>query len=248
MTVDDWTPLLQVLDARHAEGRVARLWLRDDDAIAPTPALTRLLDLCGSHGVPAVLAVIPAGVEQGLASEIDSRTGVAVTLHGWSHANHAPDGQKKQELGPHRPAGEVLRELADGYDRLDALFGNRFVPVLVPPWNRIDAALLPQLAGIGVKGLSVFGPEKPGPLPVVNTHADIMDWHGTGRCRPTAAIVDDIVRRLDQMGSDEAVMGLLTHHLVHDEAAWAFIEAMFRATADHPGCRWCEAEELFPGS
>ncbi|MBX9459605.1 MAG: polysaccharide deacetylase family protein [Rhizobium sp.] len=247
MTVSDWTPLLRALDAWEAKGRVARFWLRDDDAVAPTPALQRLLDLCGGYDVPAVLAVIPARAEEALAREIGRRTGIGVVLHGWSHSNHAPEGQKKQELGAYRPADVVLRELDQGFGRLRDLFGARFTPVLVPPWNRIDAVLLPQLAGIGLRGLSVFGPEKPGPLPVVNTHADIMDWHGTGGCRPVAAIVEDIVGRLDQMMAEEAVMGLLTHHLVHDEAAWRFIEALFRATAGHPGCRWCGVEALFPG-
>ena len=43
------------------------------------------------------------------------------------------------------------------------------------------------------------------------------------------------------------VMGLLTHHLVHDEAAWIFLDAFFAATARHPACRWATLADLTGG-
>jgi peptidoglycan/xylan/chitin deacetylase (PgdA/CDA1 family) len=245
MTEAGWSPLISTLDGWLAQGRVARFWLRDDDAVEPTPALDRLLDLCSRHNVPATLAVIPAYAGEALAAHLRGRDGVEIALHGWSHENHAPPDQKKQELGSHRLADTVLDELSEGVRRLGALFGRRFVPVLVPPWNRIDKALLPHLGGIGVAGLSVFGPEKASALPIVNTHADIMDWHGTRGSRPAADIIADIVKRLGEMESG-GTMGLLTHHLVHDEAAWTFIDGLLAATAGHPACRWCGLGELLP--
>ena len=241
----DWAPLIATLDTWQAEGRVARFWLRDDDAVEPTPALSRLVDLCNRHEVPAALAVIPAYAGEPLATCLKGRGSIRVALHGWSHENHAPPDQKKQELGPHRAAEVVLDELAKGIQRLGSLFAEQFVPVLVPPWNRIDKALLPRLADIGVAGLSVFGPEKAVAQPVVNTHADIMDWHGTRGCRPTADIVGDIIKRLGEMANSGGTMGLLTHHLVHDEAAWTFVDEIFAATTGHPACRWCDLGELW---
>ena len=246
MSAAAWTPLISILDAWRGEGRVARFWLRDDDAVEPTPALARLLDICGRYDVPATLAVVPALAGAPLAEFLRGQAGVEVALHGWSHENHAPPDQKKQELGPHRGPHEVLRELAAGCQQLASLFGEQFVPVLVPPWNRIDRALLPSLPDVGIAGLSVFGPEKPSVLPTVNTHADIMDWHGTRGCRPASEIMADVARRLGEMRAGGGTMGLLTHHLVHDEAAWRFIEEMFAATLDHPACRWCGLNELLP--
>jgi peptidoglycan/xylan/chitin deacetylase (PgdA/CDA1 family) len=246
MTNADWTPLVSTLDAWQTEGRIARFWLRDDDAAMPTPALSRLTDLCERHAVPATIAVIPAQTGAPLAEFLRGKEGAEIALHGWSHQNHAPPGQKKQELGAHRAADIVLGELAAGVERLNTLFHVQFIPILVPPWNRIDKTLLPRLRGTGVSGLSVFGPEKTGDLPVVNTHADIMDWHGTRGCRPASDIVADIIKRLDQMRTSGGTMGLLTHHLVHDEAAWDFLDGIFAATAGHPACRWCRLSELFP--
>jgi peptidoglycan/xylan/chitin deacetylase (PgdA/CDA1 family) len=246
MSKADWTSLISILDAWRAEGRVAQFWLRDDDAVEPTPALARLVDLCARHKVPVTLAVIPAHAGVPLAEFLRGRDGVEVALHGWSHENHAPPDEKKQELGRHRAADMVLRELADGCEGLTSLFGEQFVPVLVPPWNRIDKALLPRLPDVGIGGLSVFGPEKASSLPTVNTHADIMDWHGTRGCRPASEIIADIVKRLGEMRAGGGTMGLLTHHLVHDEAAWEFLDGIFAATAGHPGCRWCGLGELLP--
>lgn len=244
MSVDDWAPLISALDGWHARGLVARFWLRDDDAIEPTPALSRLLEASARHHVPLALAVIPAHTSEMLPPLLADYADVSVALHGWSHENHAPPDEKKQELGPHRPQEVVLGELATGLNRLQSLFAARFTPVLVPPWNRIDKALLPRLEDIGVTALSVFGPEKPGAPPKINTHADIMDWHGTRGCRPAGDIVADVVKRLGEMEASDGTMGLLTHHLVHDEAAWAFIGAIFAATVNHPACRWCALPEL----
>lgn len=244
MTETNWTPLITALDAWHDRGQVARFWLRDDDAIEPTPALARLLDLGARHDVPLALAVIPAGAGVPLTQLLAGHAGVDVALHGWSHENYAPADEKKQELGPHRPAESVLAELAEGSRRLGKLFGAQFVPVLVPPWNRIDEALLPKLSAIGIVGLSVFGAENPGEPIMINTHADIMDWHGTRGCRPPADIIKDIVRRLSAMERSGGTMGLLTHHLVHDEASWAFIDGLLAATSGHPACRWSALREL----
>lgn len=244
MNAADWAPLVSALDGWQAAGRVAPFWLRDDDAVEPTEPLSRLLDLASRHSVPLTLAVIPAHAGEALANLVADRPDVDVTLHGWSHTNHAPPDQKKQELGLHRGREVVLAELDEGHRRMKLLFGDNYVPVLVPPWNRIDKTLIDALPGIGIEALSVFGKEKAGPLPVINTHVDIMDWHGTRGGRPAADIVADVLRRLGEMAEFGGSLGLLTHHLVHDEAAWSVIEDFLALTRAHPACRWISLREL----
>jgi hypothetical protein len=39
--------------------------------------------------------------------------------------------------------------------------------------------------------------------------------------------------------------GLLTHHLVMDEAAWGFVSRLLATLGDHPSARWIAAEEAF---
>lgn len=244
MVTDIWEPLNRELDRWYEAGKVADFWLRDDDAVAPTPALTQLLDLSARHSVPVALAVIPETTGQPLAEYLGNRPLVTVAVHGWSHSNFAGDGEKKQELGPHRPIEVVTAELTAGLTRLEALHAGRFVPVLVPPWNRIAPSLVDILSGLGYCALSVFGAEKEGSLPMINTHVDLMDWHGTRGARDHTALIDDIVRRLQVMFDGGGSMGFLTHHLVHDESAWQFIEALFAQTASHPASRWIALRDM----
>ncbi|OAV49234.1 polysaccharide deacetylase [Rhizobium sp. WYCCWR10014] len=241
-----WDPLRRELDRWQAAGRVARFWLRDDDAVEPTQALETLIALARQSEVPLTLAVIPGLTGEALAVRLAEETSVTVAVHGWSHTNHAGPQAKKQELGGDRPAEVVLGELGEGFRLLQRLHPARLVPVLVPPWNRIDPALIPALPGLGFAALSVYGRAKQGgPMPLLNTHVDIIDWHGTRGGRSEAELVVELVAELRDRfaGSDEPV-GVLTHHLVHDTAAWDFLSALFATTGRHPAVRWSPASAL----
>src|SRR5581483_2461357 len=145
---DPWHALEAELDRWHGEGNIAELWWRDDDAVAPSAALDRLLAL-GGGAIPMALAVIPAGAEPALAERLAGEDRVAVLQHGYAHDNHRPPGERASEFGGDRPRDEETRALTRGSGGLRRLFGARFVPALVPPWNRIDAGLVPALAGLG---------------------------------------------------------------------------------------------------
>lgn len=239
MNREDSSRLERAVAAACAAGRRPRFWLRDDDAVAPTPALDRLLELSRAYHVPVALAVIPAGATPDLADRLSEAPHATPVVHGFAHVNHAPRDAKKQELGPHRPRAAVLDDLRRGLGRLTTLFGPRLRPVLVPPWNRIDPSIVPDLPALGFAALSVFGTSRQGALPEVNATVDIIDWHGTRGCRDTAALVDEIVA---QTGEARPI-GLLTHHLVHDEPAWRFLEGLFAATAAI-GAEWCDIDTL----
>ena len=236
--------LRETLDRMAETGDKIRLWLRDDDAVEPSGALDRLLELTAARTVPTTLAVIPEHTGAALAHRLETAPQVSVAVHGWSHRNYAPEGEKKQELGPHRPAETVLAELKAGFDKLSALHTTRFIPMLVPPWNRIAATLLPQLTALGFTSLSVFGQEREGsPIPLVNTHIDVIDWHGTRGGRPTPELLGELAEWVGGSHTPPAI-GVLTHHLVHDEAAWDFLEALFAITVGHPACEWIRPDEF----
>jgi len=241
---DSFAPLRHALDSFAEAGKTARFWLRDDDAVEPTAALDRLLALGADHHVPLTLAVIPQFTGPALAAHLQGLA-VEVAPHGWSHANHSPPNVKSCELGPERAAPAVLDELATGLAHLRDLHGNRAVPVLVPPWNRIDPALIPLLPALGFRGLSVFGPEMGNPPPMhINVHVDLIDWHGTRGARDPSVVVADIVNRLAVVQETGAVVGYMTHHRVHDAAAWDFTGRLFAITATHPGASWHRLSDL----
>lgn len=238
--------LQQHLDHLAEQGRHVDLWLRDDDAVRPTPALEQLLGLAARHEVPLTLAVIPEETGEDLAERLTAERRVDVAVHGWSHRSYSTPPAKKQELGRDRPLDVVLDELSAGFRKLHALHGAGFVPMLVPPWNRIAPQIVTALPGLGFRLLSVFGRETPAALPLLNTHLDIMDWHGTHGGRPADSLHAELLEHL-RAEPRLAAIGVLTHHLVHDATAWAFLEELLALTARHPACRWRRARDLVPG-
>jgi hypothetical protein len=238
-----WDDLSRALDAREAAGGSFRLWLRDDDAIEPTPALDHLLGLTGERGVPVVLAVIPALADPALEKRVATASRLRVAPHGWRHTNHAPTQEKKQEFGAHRPLAELARDAQAGLARIEALFGAAALPLFVPPWNRMTASLAPLLPALGYRGVSAFGPEPPWPVPCRNTHLDLMDWRSR-QARSADALLQSLLGELTRRPAAAAPFGILSHHLAHDQAAWAFLERLLAATTAHPACRWLGGEEL----
>jgi peptidoglycan/xylan/chitin deacetylase (PgdA/CDA1 family) len=226
------------------------LWWRDDDATDSEPALDRLLALHRATRVPLALAVVPAHATPALADRLAAEPGVDLLQHGYAHLNHAAPGEKKAELGPHRPAMVVLGELGTGWLALERLFGDRALGVMVPPWNRIAPALVPTLPEIGFSGLSTFGPRgRVRPvrgLLQVNTHADLIDWKNGGGFAGEAAVLGALVAALAHARTVTAEpVGLLSHHLAMDGGAWDFLRSVSEKASTLPGIRIRPAHELF---
>ena len=249
-----WRNLNEELDAWATAGRCAALWWRDDDAVEPSPELARLLALARARDLPVALAVIPAPASQALADWLLAHPARAILLqHGYAHRNHARKGEKKAELGADRPAAVVIEELTRGWERMTALFGESWAPILVPPHNRIAEEVVRGLAGLGFRGLSTHGPRAavlaaPG-LVQVNTHLDIMHWPDPrgflGEDESLKILIAQLrARRLGEVDAEEPT-GLLTHHPAHDEPAWAFLEALLDCLAGHAAARFVEAGEEF---
>ncbi|MGD1877345.1 MAG: polysaccharide deacetylase family protein [Kiloniellaceae bacterium] len=252
-----WATLETELDAWAETGRTAQVWWRDDDAAAATPAFERLLQLAAGTGAPLALAVIPASAEPALARQVaDQPADVTVLQHGFAHADHAPAAAKKCELvsPAARPAG--IDELCQGHERLGRLFGQRFRPVLVPPWNRIADDLVARLPALGFGGLSTYkarGAASPAPgLHQVNCHLDILQWRPTRRFLGTQAALDLLTGHLaaKRQGAADAAepSGILSHHLVHDDAAWDFLKELLERLARHAGASLLPAGTIFEGA
>jgi hypothetical protein len=221
--------------AEEVARRKPVFWLRDDDAVTVTPALERLLSL--SRGIPIALAVIPELAEPSLFAK-----DVAVLQHGCDHRNRAAPGEKKTEFPASESIPQALQRLRLARERLVSMAGSRVLPVIAPPWNRLRRELAAELPRIGIRGLSCYGKEAGEEQPIpgvlqINTQVDIVDWREGKRF-----VGEDEAARLAMNNVLESKpVGWLTHHAVHDEAAWAFLERLFAL----PGPRWTGAAELF---
>ncbi|WP_420345845.1 polysaccharide deacetylase family protein [Pelagibius sp.] len=252
--MSDWAAVERELDRWSETARTATLWWRDDDAAARTPALDRLLALAERAALPLALAVIPQAAEAGLADRLADRSpGIRVLQHGFAHRNNAQPDAKKCELVATAQRPEIADELRQGLALLAELCGGRMVAALVPPWNRIDAGLVAELPALGFAGLSTYkarSSAEPVPgLRQINCHVDIMQWRPQRRFLGTAAalrlLVDHLEARRTGTADPEEATGILTHHAVHDEDAWRFLEDLLTRLAGHPACRFVTAEALF---
>jgi peptidoglycan/xylan/chitin deacetylase (PgdA/CDA1 family) len=238
--------LLGLLAAAERDGRTVPFWWRDDDAETATPALELMLELARRHGLPLGLAVIAQGASQTLSARLAAEPRIAVLQHGWQHRAHNPVGEKNVELGNHRPLPAILEELRAGRERLEALFGRQFLPVLVPPWNRIAPEVADARTEAGLPGLSAFGRQSTGEPHCANAHLDIFDWKPIRR-----PIVPDRAFELlcgelrDRQDGNPEPVGILTHHLIHEEASWTLLDELFGILAHHPAAVWPPVPDVF---
>jgi hypothetical protein len=249
-----WDDLNRELDRWETAGKKATLWWRDDDARDVTPALEDLLTLAERHRLPLALAVVPEGATAALAERLGrASTEITVLQHGIAHENRAEPGAKKQELMAGGDLETLCRRLSEGCQHLEKLFGSSFLPVLVPPWNRIDAQITAELPALGYIGLSAFGwlqrTTEAGKLTRLDCYLDIFDWKPERRFRGGEALLADLTAQLAARRGDscptETPLGIMTHHLVHDRRCWRFLDRLYSLLTNHPGVRFLSGADAF---
>ncbi len=250
---DAWSWLGRELDRWSDQGLEARFWWRDDDASENTAELERLLRLSRQRQVPLALAVIPARLKPNLAGMIGKFDRISVLQHGYSHASHALEGQRNIEFGGSRPTAELARDLGRGYDLIRRPFGNLLLPVLVPPWNRIEQRVIDELPQLGFRGLSTLKARRaaeaaPGLLQV-NVHLDPINWpHRSGFVGvypAIAVLVQHLVARRSGYRDAAEPTGILSHHLVQNEATWLFLDRLLAFLNQHPAVRFVDARDVW---
>ena len=157
---------------------------------APDAAkLEELLRLRQGLGVPLAMAVVPDWLVPDVTALIAGAGDIHVLQHGVAHADYSGGRGRRMELcGGALPSG-LRQALIRSRNVLSTSFPSSLIEVMVPPWNRIDEAVLSILAGSGFLGLSTLGPrcaERRHGLVVNNVHIDIIDWKSRKtlcRCR-----------------------------------------------------------------
>jgi hypothetical protein len=254
-----WQALAGELDAWLGQRHQATFWWRDDDAGRSDPALERLVSLAAGVGLPLGVAVVPAWLTDEVVEALHAAPETVVVLqHGFAHVNHErhiQPGERKvrpAECGVARPVQVTLEELAEGATRFRARFGSRFLPLLVPPWNRIAPAVTADLPRLGFRGLSTFGPRtaaRPTPgLLQINCHVDPILWREGKRFAGPAATLDrlraQLVARRENRVDPSEPTGLLTHHRDLDSAGWGCLEELLGRLKTHPAAAFPPLDSL----
>jgi hypothetical protein len=203
--------------------RVPVLWWRDDDAREPTWQLDKLLDV--RDGLPVTLAVIPDVDLHPLANRLSRAEGISIAQHGVDHHNRLPPGGPRSEFEAGDTQAAINASVCAGKARLVAA---GLPPlVFVPPWNEASDRLIEAVktAKYETYSVGITGQPRDG-LKHLGAQVDILRWKGEPHFRGRRRIFDALRKQLEArraLGAFDQPIGILTHHLVHDDKAWRFL-------------------------
>lgn len=218
-----------------------KFWLRDDDAIENTMALDRLIGICNKNQFPLFLAVIPKLLKKEM--NLKAHHSVYILQHGFQHKSRALEGQKKCEFPEHVAEDIIKEELLKGFETLENHFGEQFLPVFVPPWNRFADNHKASLKTAGFKFLSVYGNSKNSFY--ANTHFDIINWRGDRDFIGYEGALELLTQLIKERETLNEPIGILTHHLDHTEKIWSFLDEFLSYLNQNEKAEIIAADELF---
>ena len=79
-------------------------------------------------------------------------------------------------------------------------------------------------------------------------HVDPVNWRErrfAGRGKALSGLLGELRSRRSGATDPYEPLGLLTHHLDHDDGLWDFLDEFLATTTRHPGARWITAAEAF---
>lgn len=243
-----WMSVERELDLWQSEGLTAHFWIRDDDAVLVTPALRTLEQFARHHRVRIGLGVIPGGLTADLAAFLTAPGSCFDPMcHGWRHVNHSGAGIPS-EFGEARPRSQSLADLQRALEVFQQMFDGP--AVFVPPFNKMARSLRPELERIGFAALS-SAPDlwlqrlarlsaRVSSLPgspisgllasrQLDTHLDPVDWSRGTACsmdRIAGTLLGELRLRRKRYIPPATPIGLLLHHLIHDDAIWAMADTL----------------------
>ena len=230
-------PLRQELDSAR---RPVTFFFRDDDAGWRDDRLRDLLELFARLDLPLDLAVIPAALGEGMATELRRRAELAegrlgVHQHGLGHLNHEPNGSRKCEFGPARERAEQLRDIAAGKALLARLLGPAVDPIFTPPWNRCTDITAKYLSELGFELLSREARAEPLAVSGLRELPVHVDWlkRRDGRRLPRAGVARIAAAAVKRGGP----VGVMLHHAAMDEGERAAAWELLALLAGHDGAR-----------
>jgi hypothetical protein len=228
--------LESALERRARQDAPLQLFFRDDDVAEDEETLRRLLQLFLRWETPLNLGVIPGQLTAAGRELLGQSLKVAPDLiklnqHGWVHLNHELTG-RKCEFGPSRTFAEQLADIAQGQARMNEAFGPHWFPAFIPPWNRCTEATCQALDRLGFRLLSrdctaaLCTGARLRELPVT---LDLFRWRGGAQLRPAAELANELLRQV----AAGATIGVMLHHQVMNEAAFAWVETLLQVCRRH---------------
>jgi len=215
------------------------VFFRDDDAGWADVRLFAMLDMFARHACPIDLAVIPAALNDSLATALLARRrpGCAVGFHqhGYSHRNHEPHG-RPCEFGPSRAAPDQLSDISTGRRVLAAYLGEYLDPIFTPPWNRCTSDTGRALVASGITAMSRDITAGPLEIDGLGDCSIRLDWFAKSKRRRLERHVCAAVFA-HHLTTAAGPVGIMLHHAVMDRDELDACEQVVQTLTAHPRVR-----------
>lgn len=229
----DWTQQLAETIEKASAVHKPILFFRADDIGAGGQAFETLCRLFRHHQVPLGMAVVPAWLSD---TRIDQLFRIAPLeeplwgwhQHGWRHVNWQRAG-KKSEFGKQRPFEKQWRDLWQGRQKMVEIFGDYFVPVFTPPWNRLSLSTIKILQELDFRGVSLTDPLPRGsktPVELINLRIQ-LDLH-TRKARDGVSDYRVLLEELTSLLEKKEPSGIMIHHQRMTLFAFEFLNELLR--------------------
>jgi hypothetical protein len=262
------------LDSWQRNGELARFWWRDDDAQIDNKPFKRLIQLAEVTSAPLILAVSPGIISESFVEKLNGIRNVHMAAHGFRHVNYNK-GALTAEFGNDRPLEVMIAEIEHLAKKFASMFPNRGLSMFVPPWHGLDQRLIPYLSRSGFKCLSMHESfsvraaqiffakipsikmafARPGSKSLKAQSMDraniAINFLSSGarhllKVNPLHQALGALrLRRLGLIAIDRPI-GLMTHHLQHDESAWEQLSQLIAVIVNHPASYFIQSEDLCP--
>jgi hypothetical protein len=245
----DWREQLASTLERNLGNHIPTFFFRADDIGAGGRAFHALCELFRYHQTPLAMAVVPAWLTTDRTSQLFSTAPLEEPLwgwhqHGWRHVNLQRTGGKS-EFGEERPIEKQWRDIYQGLKKMTKIFGERFIPVFTPPWNRLPTATLRILQELNFKAVSMTGllPRifKPG-AGFKNLRIQ-LDLH-TRKAKDGRADFLDLLDELSTFMTKKGPVGIMLHHHRMTPFAFQFLGELLHLLRHKVQARCLGFEEL----
>jgi hypothetical protein len=234
---EEWEEFAECLRSR----RRISFWWRDDDVggdgwnilrrMEHERRLEDMLALLARYGIPAVFAVVPYKLRLYSSGQIKllKKYGAYAAMHGICHRNNAKPGCNASEFPSGCDVEAAVSKILKHKRELEEIFGDRMLPIFVPPWNTLCGELEARLRASGFSAVSKYN------RPACehaddNVDVDFIDWQKRD-LRGERDILADLIALL--RNDDIRVIGLMNHHKVVTRRGSIFFDKLFSTLARH---------------
>jgi hypothetical protein len=240
--VQGWRQRLHEAVEHWGGNHLPVVFFRADDIGAGGRAFEAICRLFRQHATPLAMAVVPAWLSQVRKEQLFGAAPLEEPLwgwhqHGWRHVNWQRSG-KKSEFGEQRPFEKQWKDIWQGRQKMEELFGDHFTPIFTPPWNRLSPLTVKIVQQLNFRGVSLAGPFPRGvrpPTGLTNLRIQI-DLH-TRKGREPDQDYQDLLDEITTLMTKKEPVGIMVHHHRMSLHAFEFLQELLTLLNDHPQVR-----------